>query len=880
MRLHSFKYLWKTILAVGISLSVFSGKSAVAQTEVLFIGNSYTSAHSLVNMIENVATSAGYSLNCVPQVVPGATLHQHAQSSATYTAIKSKPWDYVVLQPHSQETTAPLVQFNVQTFPIAQQLLDSVRAISQCARPILYQTWAREVGDTQNCASNPPVCTFFGMDSLLKIRFRMMADSLRTVLSPVAMVRNKVVELDSTIHLYRPDGSHPNTAGVYATACTFFSLITGADPTTITFNHTVDSSVASTIRQAAKLVVYDSLANWNYYESDSKAGFQFSTNNDTLFYQITSQFSDSSSIDFGDGSMSNSLSGFHVYCNTDSAQVNVYAFKCGKADTLVKTIRFENRVNSFWTFENNHGCASLMPVIDSLFADSLVLHSWIIRNSNNILIDSLHGISPNWLALTNSSFSNDSIFKITHIVRRSDGCIDSSSQYITIFASPKAIFYANTEHCGLSSTFVVDSSRGNIISYDWNLNSIGSAFSATLIDSNNNSPLLILDDLQWPLPDEQYNLSLTVTSDDGCSQDTSQSITLYSRPKAGFGLPLDSCGPYALVPLDTSKTMGTISEWYWTLTGPDGSIDTSTSSAPVFSLPRSFNGTALYSLDLQVTDSNGCIDTTTQSFIVYPTPTASFTLDPSTCTGSNINTLLLNSSLSNDSTLSLDYLWTIDSAGTLTTFTDSIPSQVLINNDTSAITYYVTLQVSNLSGCDSTVMDSIVVFPNAIARFDTTGPITSKAPLTIDTSIVKAVHTVGNGEYLWFIDSIGTVVYQETGINNLSYTIQSGNSTFILGLIVESAWNCENDSVFLEFTTNDIGGTEPISRPVIDHPVDLIDYWPPSLLSVEVRSMNGQVIWNSQGDFNALPHLKNGCYYMSLFWDNNAVTRNKFIQID
>ena len=169
---------------------------------------------------------------------------------------------------------------------------------------------------------------------------------------------------------------------------------------------------------------------------------------------------------------------------------------------------------------------------------------------------------------------------------------------------------------------------------------------------------------------------------------------------------------------------------------------------------------------------------------------------------------------------------------------------------------------------------------DAHAEFDTTGPISAKAPLTIDTSIVKAVHTVGNGEYVWFVDSIGTVVYQETGLYDLSYTIQSGNSTFILGLIVESAWNCENDSVFLEITTNDIGGTEPISQPVIDHPVDLIDYWPPSLLSVEVRSMNGQVIWNSQGDFNALPHLKNGCYYMSLFWDNNAVTINKFFQID
>ena len=88
--------------------------------------------------------------------------------------------------------------------------------------------------------------------------------------------------------------------------------------------------------------------------------------------------------------------------------------------------------------------------------------------------------------------------------------------------------------------------------------------------------------------------------------------------------------------------------------------------------------------------------------------------------------------------------------------------------------------------------------------------------------------------------------------------------------MAEISWNCENDSVFLEITTNDIGGTWPISHPVIDHPLDLIDDWPPSLLSVEVRSINGQVIWNSQGNFNALPHLKNGCYYMSLFWDNNA----------
>jgi hypothetical protein len=531
MRLYSFKYLRKTILAVGVALFVLSGKSAFAQTEVLFIGNSYTSAHSLVNMIENVASSAGYSLNCVPQVAPGATLAQHAQSAATYAAIQSKTWDYVVLQPQSQETTMPMSMFNTNTFPIAKLLIDSARASSGCSRPILYQTWAREFGDAQNCAVNPPVCTFSGMDSLLNIRFRMMADSLKTVLSPVSVVRKKVVELDSTIHLYALDGSHPNTAGVYATACTFFTIITGADPSTITFNHTLAPQVATTIRQATKLVVYDSLAFWNYYD--------------------------------------------------------------------------------------------------------------------------------------------------------------------------------------------------------------------------------------------------------------------------------------------------------------------------------------------------------------FPKPKANFTLPDSSCSESNLLDLISNSSTTTHAnTVQAQYLWTVDSGGITNTYSDSIPSHILVNNGNNISIHNIALTVSNIYGCDSTFSKSIAVLPNAIARLDTLGPISAKAPLTIDTSIVKAAHTIGNGNYIWFIDSLGTVVYQETGINDLFYTVMSGNVSFTLGLVVESAWNCENDSVSLEFTTNDIGGIEPISRPVIDHPLDLIDNWPPSLLSVDVRSMNGQVIWNSQGNFNALPHLKNGCYYMSLFWDNNAVTRNKFIQID
>ena len=424
----------------------------------------------------------------------------------------------------------------------------------------------------------------------------------------------------------------------------------------------------------------------------------------------------------------------------------------------------------FWSLDTNQGCAPFLPGISSL-TDSTLNHSWFIYRANGSLVDSfINTITPNWSALSNTSYTFDSTYTIKHITQAGiGGCKDSLTLSLTVVPTPLASFSVDSAACAPWSPVITNTSDGNVLSYNW---SIDNLLYATFNDSTDIVPTLDFTDLQWPLPNEQYNLSLTVTSDDGCSQDTSQSITLYSRPKAGFGLPLDSCGPYVLVPLDTSKTTGTIGEWYWTLTGPNGFIDTSTSSAPVFSLPRSFNGTALYSLDLQVTDSNGCIDTTTQSFFIYPTPTASFTLDPSTCTGSNINTLLLNSSLSNDSTSSLDYLWTIDSAGTLTTFTDSIPSQVLRNNDTSAITYYVTLQVSNLSGCDSTVMDSIVVFPDAIAELETKS-LSDCAPFTVDTSVIAAVDYTNNGVYTWYINGVdGTNITSSQGRYSLNHYTQ------------------------------------------------------------------------------------------------------------
>ena len=304
-----------------------------AQERVLFIGNSYTAANSLPTMVAALASSANQSLICSQQTLGGATFYQHAQSNATYTKLASQSWDYVVLQAQSQEPSFPFGQFQWQTLPYAIELVDSIRSLAPCAQPVFFRTWGRENGDQANCAAFPPLCTYEGMDSMLHRHYSLMADTTDAYLSPVGSVWKHIRDTDSTINLYTSDGSHPSLAGTYAAACTFFTMITRMDPNSITDDQNLNPGVAAAIRQAAKDVVFDSLAVWGVGAYDTQAGFTATMSNDTLTYTDTSVFADSVYYDFGDGNFSSTPNGIHAYGQDDFFTVTQYAYRCGKVDT-------------------------------------------------------------------------------------------------------------------------------------------------------------------------------------------------------------------------------------------------------------------------------------------------------------------------------------------------------------------------------------------------------------------------------------------------------------------------------------------------------------------------------------------------------------------
>lgn len=235
------------------------------EPNVLYIGNSYTYVNDLPKMVSDIAASSGEHITYNSNTPGGCTFSQHC-SNQSMTLIQAGGWDIVVLQEQSQLPSFPLWQVEQLCFPYAQQLVDSIYAHNPGAEPMFYMTWGRKNGDTDsaNVAEFPVLGTYEGMDSMLCERYTYMAETNHASLCPVGRVWRHLRTNNPEIELYANDGSHPSVAGTYAAACAFYVMFFHRNPDDITFNSTLDGNTAMTIREAAKIVVFDSLERWRH----------------------------------------------------------------------------------------------------------------------------------------------------------------------------------------------------------------------------------------------------------------------------------------------------------------------------------------------------------------------------------------------------------------------------------------------------------------------------------------------------------------------------------------------------------------------------------------------------------------------------------------
>lgn len=251
--------------------------------KVLFLGNSYTSINYLPLIISSLASSAGDSLIFEMNAPGGFRLYDHFNDFNSKFKIAKGDWDYVVLQEQSQLPSFPIADVAKDVLPFAAGLNQLIKDANACTITQFYMTWGRKNGDSSNCVTWPPVCTYRGMDSLLQLRYKMMANYNKAELSPVGAVWNYLRSNFPSIELYQSDESHPSLAGSYAAACCFYSSIFRADPTLIKSDYGLNALEAVVIRNAVKTVFYNQMNNWNIGINTPNAEFETLYTDSTLY---------------------------------------------------------------------------------------------------------------------------------------------------------------------------------------------------------------------------------------------------------------------------------------------------------------------------------------------------------------------------------------------------------------------------------------------------------------------------------------------------------------------------------------------------------------------------------------------------------------------
>lgn len=339
---HSFymKYFSQNVALGSAFLFFLLTMHGLAQNtkRVLFLGNSYTQVNNLPQLLADVAASTGDSLISDRSTPGGYTLQLHTTNTSSVGKIMQGNWDMVVLQEQSQLPSFPIEQVITDVFPYARFLDSLINIYNPCGETVFYRTWGRKNGDASNCSWWPPVCTYQGMDSLLQLRYMMMADSNQAIVSPVGAVWNYIRQYYPDIELYQMDESHPSQAGSYAAACSFYTAIFRKNPMLIEYNYTLTEDDAERIRAAAKEIVFDRLGFWHVGEFDPIANFEYIPDNLSVEFTNLSYQASCYSWDFGDGEQSDETDPTHIFASYGTYDVRLVAMGNGFSDTVISQV--------------------------------------------------------------------------------------------------------------------------------------------------------------------------------------------------------------------------------------------------------------------------------------------------------------------------------------------------------------------------------------------------------------------------------------------------------------------------------------------------------------------------------------------------------------
>lgn len=353
------------------------------------------------------------------------------------------------------------------------------------------------------------------------------------------------------------------------------------------------------------------------------------------------------------------------------------------------------------------------------------------------------------------TYSTANTYNVTLTVTTNSGCQASVTNPVTVNPNPVADFDFNNSCVNVAVNFTDAStiSSGTIQSWDW--------------DFGNGSSSTQQNPTKTYSAANSYTVSLTVTSDQGCTDNISQTVTVSPNPIVGFTATTECEGTATVFTDNSSVNPGSITNWDWDF----GDSQSSTQQNPT----HTYSAANTYTVSLSVTSSDGCTSLSNQAVFVEPTPVADFSA-PDVCLGTS--TSFTNLSNVSSGTIT-DYLWDFDDNGA----TSDVLSPTHVFSAEGV--HNVTLTVTSSSGCTHSVTNAVTVFPNPIADFEVQDVCETETSVFTDQS---AINGSSINSWAWdFGDN------QSSNQQNPTHTYATPN-TYNVTLTVITTDNCQHDT--------------------------------------------------------------------------------------
>ena len=424
---------------------------------------------------------------------------------------------------------------------------------------------------------------------------------------------------------------------------------------------------------------------------------------------------------FGDASTSTSVNPTHSYSSTGSYNVTLIAISAaGCSDTFSAPVQLLFTIpTTGFTFVNPPCTNTINFTNQSTGATS---YNWNFGDAST-------STSQN----PSHNYSSSGNYLVTLVSTSSSGCTDTTAQIVTLLPVPNASFVPIVDTCALSAAFFNSSS--NAVSYLWNFGDLST--STTLNPFHTYTQF------------GTYTITLIVTNASGCSDTTTQNITLPAVAQASFTFAVDSCLRFATF---TNTSLNGFS-YYWNF----GDGNNSTQQSPT----HTYSANNIYNVTLIVTGNSGCNDTITQPVPVsFTPPVAAFNHATPACS--------FGTSFSNQSTPVTSFNWD---------FGDNTHSSLANpSHDYQQPGNYSVMLIAVISGgCVDTATHQVVIDPLPVASFIPDIDTCSLNASFINNSLNASTYSWNFGDNTFSTSAVPTHTYPSSGSYNVTLIITDSN---------------------------------------------------------------------------------------------------------